>query len=71
MGLRPVEGCISASDLYTSEELSARLGIGINTQRRWRGEGLKASKVGRRLYYLGSDVIEHIRSIASQNDEAV
>lgn len=58
-----IPGAISADSLYTSEELASRLGVGINTQRKWRGEGLKASKVGRRLYYLGSDVIEHIKRL--------
>lgn len=64
-----IPGCISSNDLYTSEELASRLGVGINTQREWRRDGLKAAKVGRRLYYLGSDVIKHIRSIGRTDDE--
>ena len=53
-------GCISADQLYTLEEIRARLGLGLAALRTARRQGLKVRRIGRRGYVLGRDVMAYV-----------
>lgn len=53
-------GRISADELYTLEEIKARLGLGLAALRTARRRGLPVRKIGRRGYVLGRDLIAYL-----------
>jgi hypothetical protein len=53
-------GRISADELYTLEEVKARLGLGVAALRTARRHGLKVRRIGRRGYLLGRDVMDYV-----------
>lgn len=59
-------GVIRTDESYTLSELRRRLGLNDEALRQARRRGLKARKVGRRKYYLGSEVIAFLRDCCPQ-----
>lgn len=56
-----VDGILLRDALYTVEGVMTATGIGEETLREWRREGkLKGYKVGARIRYLGSELIDCI-----------
>jgi hypothetical protein len=53
-------GRISADELYTLEEIQARLGLGTAALRTARRQGLTVRRIGRRGYLLGRDVMKFV-----------
>ena len=60
-------GRISANELYTLEELRARLGLGAAALRTARRRGLKVRRIGRRGYVLGKDIMEYVERAGAVN----
>ena len=54
-------GVIRADELYRLDEVRRRLGLNDDALRAARRAGLKARRVGRRKYFLGSELIEYVR----------
>ena len=49
---------IEPKALYGQQEAAALVGVSVHTLIRWRRENrLQARKVGRRVFYLGSDIL--------------
>jgi hypothetical protein len=53
-------GYVQADALYTLQELSRRLQLGVSALRQARRRGLVIHRVGRRGYVLGRDLIAWI-----------
>jgi len=55
-------GSIAAGELYTLDEVRARLGIGQTAMRNHRRRGLPVRKIGARRVVLGDELIAWVRS---------
>lgn len=60
--LATVAGVVSASEIYTLEELQSRLQLGRAAWRTARQQGLPVRRVGRRKLVMGRDVIAWLES---------
>lgn len=60
-------GYISSDQLYTLEEIRARLGLGTAALRTARRKGLKVRRVGRRGFVLGRDVMNYVERDGNSN----
>lgn len=58
-------GIVSANNLYTVDELRARLRIGETAWRTLRRNGLPVCRVSGRAFVLGSDLLEHLATLRS------
>ena len=47
-------------DLVSQEDLAKELNIDTRVLVKWRGEGLTYHRIGRRVYYLESEVMDFI-----------
>lgn len=54
-------GVIRADEVYRLDEVRRRLGLNDDALRAARRAGLKARKIGRRKFYIGSELIEYVR----------
>jgi hypothetical protein len=58
-------GLISADVLYTLPELKKRLQLGDHAMRTARRKGLVVTRIGRRGYVLGKDVMTFVASLGN------
>ena len=55
-------GVLLKDALYTPDGLTEAIGLPVPTQRQWRKDGLPSMRIGKRVYFLGRDVMDFIVS---------